>query len=645
MGFQPVPGIAVEPVLSTSRASAGSGVVCCEEAGYGAAVMTTTRLAGASQNQDLGATPRVMTCQPALAIALQPVLNTPRDRAGSGVVCCEEAAYGGSVMTTQRTARPSRREEVGGTSPLAGVQLTLPLSFGGSGRGPHAVSGGGGACPTATAPTVGSSGLRQSVQEGGRPALSSAANEPADTSAGPSSTVGTVNPPPAGGESETGGSPASPAVAGVVQAGPGLAGAGERDSRPAKSSPGRHQSEDVAGSETVSDAGKVGGKAQPFPEKLTRDSRSFIGSVAGDATLEALRGRVEELIAAAYCPRYQRRLDREGTAWIDWCAARDYPPVPAEPWAVEMYLSGRAGKGPCNLDAAVAAIAAAHRKAGVASPLHQHGWQLLPEIRAVLAGIRGEARGRPPAPTLTAAGLRRFATTPPETSQSRTRAESLSRQGALLLAAHTLWPEETVARIAADDVVVHGDRLEVTGPDAGDGSFPRPVAVIDTEADPVQDPVRVVTALLALPRRSGYLFDVLTSSGGPRLQRVLTTVREALAARLPSLSTTEAQLDLRARLLRTDVHWMTWQRAKATLLLGLATEEPFEVLTGQAGHRRRARRRSGIPAASGGQSDGQLHRGERRPPVSGPRHTGMGGRRRHRGGPSPLPSAADEARR
>jgi hypothetical protein len=310
-----------------------------------------------------------------------------------------------------------------------------------------------------------------------------------------------------------------------------------------------------------------------------------------------------------------------------------------------MYLSGRAGKGPCNLDAAVAAIAAAHRKAGVASPLHQHGWQLLPEIRAVLAGIRGEARGRPPAPTLTAAGLRRFATTPPETSQSRTRAESLSRQGALLLAAHTLWPEETVARIAADDVVVHGDRLEVTGPDAGDGSFPRPVAVIDTEADPVQDPVRVVTALLALPRRSGYLFDVLTSSGGPRLQRVLTTVREALAARLPSLSTTEAQLDLRARLLRTDVHWMTWQRAKATLLLGLATEEPFEVLTGQAGHRRRARRRSGIPAASGGQSDGQLHRGERRPPVSGPRHTGMGGRRRHRGGPSPLPSAADEARR
>jgi hypothetical protein len=288
---------------------------------------------------------------------------------------------------------------------------------------------------------------------------------------------------------------------------------------------------------------------------------------------------VEELVAAAYCPRYQRRLDREGTAWIDWCAARGYPPVPAEPWAVEMYLSGRAGKGPCNLDAVVTAIAAAHRRAGVASPLHQHGWQLLPEIRAVLAGIRGEARDRSPAPTLTAAGLRRFVTAPPETSQSRTRAESLSRQGALLLAAHTLWPEEMVARLAAQDVVLRGDRLEVTGPDAGDGSFPRPVAVIDAEADPVQDPARVMTALLALPRRSGYLLDVLTSSGGPPLDRVLTVVREAVAGRPPSLSTPDAQLDLRARLLRTDVHWMTWQRAKVTLLLGLATAEPLEVLT------------------------------------------------------------------
>lgn len=207
------------------------------------------------------ARPRVMGNQPALPIALEPVLSGGREQVGGGVVCFEEAVYGATVMTTERMGRPSERQDVGGTSPRAGDQLTLPLSFGG--RGARAVSSVGGACSTGTAPTMASTGPRRSERDGARPSSSSPADGREDTWAGPSPNVGAISLPVAGASSEAGDRPTTPVVVAVVQADPGLA------------CPGRRQADDVTSSETDSDVGQVMVKAEPSPERPTRDTQAL----------------------------------------------------------------------------------------------------------------------------------------------------------------------------------------------------------------------------------------------------------------------------------------------------------------------------------------------------------------------------------
>jgi hypothetical protein len=159
-------------------------------------------------------------------------------------------------------------------SPIAIRELTLPLSLGGGGRGAQDAAGVGGAGSTVTAPTMGSTGLRQNVQDGVRHSSLSPADGKADTWAGPSSDVGAMNPPPAGFASEAGDRPTTPVVVAVVQADPGLADPGELDAHQAGACSGRRQPDHVALSETNSDAGKVRWKAPPSPEKMTRNSRA-----------------------------------------------------------------------------------------------------------------------------------------------------------------------------------------------------------------------------------------------------------------------------------------------------------------------------------------------------------------------------------
>jgi hypothetical protein len=317
-------------------------------------------------------------------------------------------------------------------------------------------------------------------------------------------------------------------------------------------------------------------KAEPSPESRTRDIRSFNGSDFRVTDLEALRRRADELAASAYSPKHQRRIDQEWARIEAWCEEHGYPSLSPDPAPFILYITDQGDHGARRFDVAIAAIRQAYEQAGLASPIHAGCRNLDPGFLEVMHGIQVHARDQATS-GLTAAGLRRLVTTPPPMSVSRTGALGLCQQASLLLAAHTRWPASVLAQLRADQLAIDGDRLRVTAPPGwGSASHP-PVVVIRRGSDPLLDPVAAAGALLALPRRTPLAFDVLGWRRAGSTERVMANVRSAIGEAPLALDTLVALQELRARLLRTDIHLMTWQRAVVTVLLALSVDLPLRI--------------------------------------------------------------------
>jgi hypothetical protein len=91
--------------------------------------------------------------------------------------------------------------------------------------------------------------------------------------------------------------------------------------------------------------------------------------VPGEAELEALWERAQELAAESISPNYARRLRREEGSWIAWCEARGVSAVPTTLTMVCRYIADRGLAGLVSLGAALVAITDAHHRAGFVSPV------------------------------------------------------------------------------------------------------------------------------------------------------------------------------------------------------------------------------------------------------------------------------------
>ena len=95
----------------------------------------------------------------------------------------------------------------------------------------------------------------------------------------------------------------------------------------------------------------------------------------------------------------QRAYASDWRRFSEWCAARNAPALPANPALVAVYLSSmsRRGLAPPSVGRALAAIAHAHKRAGLVAPHRAEGGAVVAEV---LAGIR---RSRTDAPDKKAA--------------------------------------------------------------------------------------------------------------------------------------------------------------------------------------------------------------------------------------------------
>ena len=90
----------------------------------------------------------------------------------------------------------------------------------------------------------------------------------------------------------------------------------------------------------------------------------------------------------------RRAYDGDWRRFAQWCRARDAPALPASPALVAVYLSVLADRGqaPPTVARALAAIAHAHRRAGLVPPHRADGGAVIGDV---LAGIR-RSRTEPP---------------------------------------------------------------------------------------------------------------------------------------------------------------------------------------------------------------------------------------------------------
>lgn len=111
-------------------------------------------------------------------------------------------------------------------------------------------------------------------------------------------------------------------------------------------------------------------------EELTRAGQSLVPA--------DLLERAREFAADARSPRTRHEYRRAFGSFVSWCEARHLAPLPASPKTVALYLTSRTGEGrkPATLEQDLAAIRAAHRLAGFASPREAA------VVREVRAGIR-----------------------------------------------------------------------------------------------------------------------------------------------------------------------------------------------------------------------------------------------------------------
>lgn len=125
------------------------------------------------------------------------------------------------------------------------------------------------------------------------------------------------------------------------------------------------------------------------------------GDGHGSAELELLVDRARHYSESRHAPATALAYARDWSGFVSWCEARRLASLPAAPAAVGLYVTDLAERGfhPSTINRRTAAIAAAHREAGLDSPTRQ------PQVQELLKGIRrqvGVAPRRQVAPTVTA---------------------------------------------------------------------------------------------------------------------------------------------------------------------------------------------------------------------------------------------------
>jgi integrase len=90
-----------------------------------------------------------------------------------------------------------------------------------------------------------------------------------------------------------------------------------------------------------------------------------------------------ELAQGAKSANTRKAYDREWRAFVRWCGSIGRSSLPAEPATVALFVADQAkSRKPAGLDVALAAIAAAHKVAGLDNPIRH------PAVRAVREGAR-----------------------------------------------------------------------------------------------------------------------------------------------------------------------------------------------------------------------------------------------------------------
>ena len=128
----------------------------------------------------------------------------------------------------------------------------------------------------------------------------------------------------------------------------------------------------------------------PSPSDAAADDVALQGPVLAASEVAAVRAYADASRAAATLHAYAQDWRR----FAVWCSERDAVALPAAPALVAVHLSSLASRGlaPPSIGRALAAIAHAHRRAGLVPPHRAEGGQVIGDV---VAGIR---RGRSKAP-------------------------------------------------------------------------------------------------------------------------------------------------------------------------------------------------------------------------------------------------------
>ncbi len=108
---------------------------------------------------------------------------------------------------------------------------------------------------------------------------------------------------------------------------------------------------------------------------------------------EALAG-ARSFVDASRAASTRRAYAADWRRFSQWCHARNAPALPANPALVAVYLSGLSLRGLAlpSVGRALAAIAHAHKRAGLVAPHRAEGGAVVAEV---LAGIRRSRTGAP----------------------------------------------------------------------------------------------------------------------------------------------------------------------------------------------------------------------------------------------------------
>ena len=180
---------------------------------------------------------------------------------------------------------------------------------------------------------------------------------------------------------------------------------------------------------------------------------------------ESRRRRVSDALGAAYSAGTRRVYDSHWANWTRWAEALGVDALPAAPVHVAAYVADRAEEGcrPATLRIALAAIAFAHRCAGLDSPTAEEG------VRATMRGLsRSQGRAQQQAPGLTRdclAAIRAVACLPRSGRGGRRESPEYARKRGLV--------DTALAAVMRDGLLRRGEAAALTWADVSremDGS-------------------------------------------------------------------------------------------------------------------------------------------------------------------------------